>query len=155
SPPPQSNCVDIARSSSAPGTFATSGPGSANTAGPLIYVPFALDAVAGAVGSTTNITDANSFTQAQLTTMYGSCQPVTIGANTYFPTQATATPPGDIGINLYVPQSGSGTLKFWAGKVGITLDSSGTPTGASAACVKQTIAAGPNAGTIVEEHNGL
>jgi len=156
-PGPGPGCVDIARSSSAPGSFANSGPGSSNTtSGPLIYIPFALDAVAGAVGGTTNITDANSFTTAELTSMYGSCAATVVGTNTYFPTQSgVTTPPGDIGINLYAPQSGSGTLKFWASKVGLTLDSNGAPTGTSALCVHQTIVNGPNTGTIVEEHNGL
>jgi hypothetical protein len=154
-PGPQPGCVDIARSSSGPGSFSGSGPGSSNTAGPLIYIPFALDAVAGAVGPTTNIVDANSFTTAELTTMFGSCGAITVGANTYFPTQTgVTTPPGDIPIDLYAPQSGSGTLKFWASKVGLTLDSNGAPTGTSALCVHQTIIAGPSTGTAVEEHDG-
>jgi hypothetical protein len=154
-PGPATGCVDIARSSSAPGTFASSGPGSASTSGTLIYIPFALDAVAGAVGPSTAITDANSFTTAELTAMYGSCTPTTVGTHTYFPTESgVTTPPSDIPIDLYVPQSGSGTLKFWASKVGISLDSNGNPTGTSAPCVKQTIVAGPSTGTIVEEHDG-
>lgn len=104
---PEANCVDFARSSSGPG-------GNASASGQLIYIPFALDAVATATGPTTTITDANLFSLADLQAMYTSCTPTTPSGSTvqYVPdgtvTDATHQP-----IHLYVPQSGSGTRNFW------------------------------------------
>ena len=148
-------CIDIARSSSGP---------TSNTAGALTYIPFAEDAVAGAIGPAaggvvqgingpvttvaTNLTTTNMFTDADLINLYKNCQEVTEGGVTYWPFGSTATQPsGTQRIDLYVPQAGSGTLKFWAQELGFSatgLDS----------CIFNTIQNGADNGTSVEEHNG-
>jgi hypothetical protein len=164
-PAPALDCVDIGRSSSGPAV---------NPAGELTYIPFAEDAVTDAVGPATagtvqgvfgpvvtvatQITDAGLFTQTDLEDLYASCEPVTVGspAVTYYPWETGATVPGgDQRIDLYVPQSGSGTLKFWEQTLGIPT------TGPLPACDFQIIQQGayagttPTNGTAVEEHDGL
>jgi hypothetical protein len=170
--PPGAGCIDISRSSAGPG-INTSGPGSLDQSGNLIYIPFALDAVTGATGPTTsgqttttkcvstttgcgsngtitftvpvtNITTADQFTVADLKTLYASCGTVTEGGVTYNPVSAGA---GQQQIDLYAPQSGSGTLKFWASTLGFSATS--LPT-----CVHQTILTGDAVGVSVEEHDG-
>lgn len=148
-PAPQAGCVDIARSSSGPGT-------NASTTGVFVYVPFALDAVTGATGPAsggtiggvtavaTNITQSDLFTKADLTTLYSTCQPVTEGGVTYNPGTATA---GQQQIDLYVPQPGSGTRTFWAGQLNFSATT-------LPACVHDTIVAGADSGQSVEEHDG-
>src|SRR5215472_10182669 len=144
-------CVDIGRSSSGPGSLQS------NT-GPVVYVPFALDAVAGATGpagcpgtacasyqytytngSTQTVTatpavsvlaNAGMFTTHDLQTLYKNCTPVTAGGVTYDPTGATGTK-----IDLYVPQPGSGTRNFWATTLGFSNTS-------LPACVHDTIVGG-------------
>ncbi|WP_456846263.1 hypothetical protein [Cellulomonas sp. P5_C6] len=94
--------VDIARSSSGPGS-------NANTAGLLVYVPFARDAVAYAYKAA-NAADAavmNGLTTAQLTSIYTASAPTTIGSTT---------------IRPRLPQSNSGTRKFFLGAIAV-----GTP----------------------------
>jgi len=137
--PPQQNCIDISRSSAAPGA-------DASPTGSLVFIPFALDAVTGATGptGTTKITTADSFTKTDLTNLYTNCTTVTEGGVTYNPNTATGT---QVQIDLYVPQAGSGTLKFWASTLGFSATS-------LPACVHQTILTGPNTGTQVEEHDG-
>lgn len=161
-------CVDIARSSSGPGNLAS-------TSGPIVYIPFATDGVAGATGGTaagtaysytytgatdstqhtvsvtpaaTAITQADLFTVADLTNLYKNCSPVTEGGVTYDP---NGTVSGDTKIDLYVPQAGSGTRNFWATQLGFS------PTSLPS-CVHDTIVGGPLAnatgGVPVEEHNG-
>jgi ABC-type phosphate transport system substrate-binding protein len=134
--PPQQNCIDIGRSSSAPGA-------DQKNDGQLIFIPFALDAVTTAIGptSTLNTTDVNAFTSAELTSLFGSCTAVTVNGTSYNPNTGG-------NIHLYVPQPGSGTLKFWASKTG------GWNPAAPPACDHQTILAGPSSGTAVEEHDG-
>src|SRR5262249_32450329 len=123
-------CVDIGRSSSGPGALAS-------TTGPIVYVPFALDAVAGSTGpascpgttcaayqytytnGTTQtvtatptpslITGADLFTFNDLKTMYDTCGTITVGGVTYDPNGAA----GNTKIDLYIPQAGSGTRSFW------------------------------------------
>jgi phosphate transport system substrate-binding protein len=153
SPPPQPGCVDIARSSSGPG-------GNANTGGQFIYVPYALDAVAGSVGPATggvvggvttvptNITQANQFTVNDLKALYDNGTPVTEGGVTYWPLGSTTPqPPGSTVIDLYIPQSGSGTRNFWATTLGF-------PAATPPAWVYDTIQAGADKGLSVEEHDG-
>jgi hypothetical protein len=158
-PAPQ-GCVDIGMSSSPP---------TSNAGGALTFIPFAEDAVTGAVGPATggtvqgvngpvttvatSITQANLFTQANLETLYADCDEVTVGGTTYWPFEVGATQPtGTQRIDLYVPQAGSGTLKFWASE----LDFSAT---SLPACVFQTIQNGAYGDTTpptaVEEHDGL
>lgn len=148
-------CVDVARSSSGPTVAST---------GALTFIPFAEDAVAGAVGPATggvvngvfgnvttvatNITQASLFTTTDLTNLYKNCMTVTEGGVTYWPFQTGVTqPPGTQQIDLYAPQPGSGTLKFWAQETGFTAT-------APPACVHQTIVQGTMAGANVEEHDG-
>ena len=142
--PPEPGCVDIARSSSGPGT-------NQNNAGQLLYMPFGLDAVATATGPAvavgppdpavaTAITQADGFTQTQLAAMYANCTPQTVNGVTYDPTGATGTP-----INLYIPQPGSGTRNFWATTLGFN---STTPP----ACVHDHSVITPT--LAVQEHDG-
>ena len=163
---PGAGCVDIARSSSNPGS-------NGNYAGTdaIQYIPFALDAVTGATGPATSqsgdtftvngttvspvattITDADEFTVANLTTLYHDCQPVTLpDGTTYWPKNGVAAQPaGSKVIDLYVPQAGSGTRNFWGQQLG------NFPTGAGALpqCVFDTIQGGPVTGVAVEEHDG-
>lgn len=169
---PQPGCVDIARSSS--------GVAQQSNTGAIVYIPFAEDAVAGSTGPTactgtacaaynytytgatdatihtvsatpvpTNITHANLFTMVDILNLYANCATVTEGGVTYNPGTATA---GQQQIDLYIPQSGSGTAKFWAKTFG-NFSLSSLP-----ACVHQTIVGGllatATGGVPVEEHNG-
>jgi phosphate transport system substrate-binding protein len=169
--PPGAGCVDIARSSGAPGSVSSTAgaPGSLNVAGPLVYVPFGVDAVTGATAPTTagqtttittptgpqtvtvavtTITQANLFTKTDLTNLYAGMT-ATEGGVTYWPLGSTVVtqPPGSTVIDLYAPQAGSGTLKFWAAQLGFSAT-------APPAWVHQTIQAGPAATEPVEEHDG-
>ncbi len=148
-------CIDIARSSSGP---------TVNPSGALTFVPFAEDAVTGAIGPAvggvvqgingpvttvaTNLTTTSMFTQTDLTNLYKNCTTVSEGGVTYWPFEVGATqPPNTQRIDLYVPQPGSGTLKFWAQETGFV--STSLP-----ACVFNTIQNGADSGQSVEEHNG-
>jgi hypothetical protein len=136
--PPQAGCIDIGRSSSGPGS-------NASTSGQLIFIPFALDDVTGSSGSTAStITvpgtttvvntpasnlvpttgtfagQAPDFSLAQLQAMYanGTAETATNGI-TYNPTGGpVALQAGQTAIDLYVPQSGSGTRNFWGTTLG-------------------------------------
>jgi len=172
-PLPQAGCVDIARSSSGPNS---SGIGSGNYTGAIAiqFVPFALDAVTGAIGPATGGVSFNaptgtgstipattvatqlpaavgSFTATDLTTLYQSCGTVTEGGVTFWPAGSpTAEPSGAQTIDLYIPQLGSGTEKFWASKTG------GWTATTPAACVHDTIVGGALAAdnVSIEEHDG-
>jgi hypothetical protein len=185
--PPGAGCIDVGRSSSAPGSVATTGPGASLAAGGLVYIPFAIDALTGATGpaapvtgqtiecTATNdancvnrfdtnytvpaslITQANLFTSGTgniLNKLYncvpGTTSPndfVTVNGVNYFPNGDAPAGASNVNINLYAPQAGSGTLKFWASKVGFS--ATAPPT-----CVHQSIVAGPAKGLLVEEHDG-
>ena len=139
--PPQQNCIDIDRSSSGVGSNAA-------TTGSLVYIPFALDAVAGSTGPTsgtgaTAITTADSFTLTDLINLYKNCTNITEGGVTYNPNTAAT---GQVQINLYVPQPGSGTRNFWASTLGFS--NTTLPT-----CVHDHIVAGPDNGQPVQEHD--
>ncbi|TDE01817.1 hypothetical protein [Jiangella asiatica] len=95
--PVGSDTFDWARSSSPPPDAQIS------PAGDLAYVAFALDAVTYATGPNSPL--PQSFTLAQLQTMYRDGGSVTVGGVTYTP---------DENITLLIPQSGSGTRAFWA-----------------------------------------
>jgi hypothetical protein len=155
SPAAPAGCIDIARSSSGP---------TSNTAGALTFIPFAEDAVTGAIGPATGgvvqgingpvttvataLTTTNMFTATDLTNLYKNCTTVAEGGVTYWPFEVGVTQPtGTQRIDLYVPQAGSGTLKFWAQELGFSAT-------ALPACVFQTIQQGTSSGTSVEEHNG-
>jgi phosphate transport system substrate-binding protein len=131
--PPQQGCVDIARSSGSP-----SASGFQSTSGQLIFIPFGLDAVTTSTGSTaatitipgtstvvntpaSNVQGAD-FTLAQLQAMYSAGTPETASnGKTYNPTGGpTALQAGQVAIDLYVPQPGSGTRSFWATTMGFS-----------------------------------
>lgn len=155
---PGKGCIDIGRSSSADGDESSTGQ--------LVFIPFAIDAVTDAVGPATggtytnpsggtvtavatSIKEASDFTAADLATLYDSCAPVTEGGVTYFPFETGVTiPSGDQRIDLYIPQTGSGTSKFWASKTG------GWSLTNLPACVNTTIINGADNGTTVEENDG-
>ena len=214
---PQSNCIDISRSSSGPGTFTVNGTSKSvvdPTAGELLYVPFAVDGVTIAMGSTaasaatattagtstvpdgcyngptnnapsgstpcvataaTNLTPggaaAPQFTFAQLQTLYDNCAAVPASNGvTYFPWESTYTasnlPSGDVPVDLYIPQSGSGTLSFWESELGFAQNGASIPAcdfqkiqpdaGATAAGepVPASLAPFASASALVEEHDG-
>ncbi|GAA5184638.1 substrate-binding domain-containing protein [Rugosimonospora acidiphila] len=148
---PEAGCVDFARSSSGPAAADKS------VNGALVYVPFALDAVAPATGPATavtgsdpavatNITHADQFTLTDLQTLYANCAPITEGGVTYTPngttTDATHQP-----IHLYVPQAGSGTRNFWLQTLGIST------TGSLPPCVNDHVTINGQS-VQVEEHDG-
>jgi len=95
--PSISGQVDIARSSSGPGT-------KANTSGVLAYVPFGRDAVTYAFNGTA--ATIGGITTAQLTQIY-SC---VSGANVV----------NGVTVQPLLPQAGSGTRKFFLGALGVT-----------------------------------
>jgi phosphate transport system substrate-binding protein len=138
-PLPGPGCVDIARASSKAATT------SQDPAGLLVYIPYALDDVAVTTGGTTNIAHADGFSVAQLQSLY-NCNAVTVGGVTYDGNNPVLTT-GNQHVNLYIPQSGSGTRNFWATTMGIS--NTTLP-----ACVHDVIQAGPNATQAVEEHDG-
>ncbi len=144
---PGANCIDWSRSSS--------GPGSDQKAdGQLVFIPFAIDALTGSVGSESSSafqTETSLLTSAQETTLYNTCSNVTMPDGTVLDPNGTGNGTTILNIDLYFPQSGSGTAKFWASKTG-----NWNPA-APGACVHQTIvnATNPaNDGTVVEEHDG-
>jgi hypothetical protein len=148
-------CVDIAMSSTGP---------TSNVNGALAFIPFAEDAVTGAVGPAaggvvqgingpvttlpTNIKEAGLFTKNDLITLYTNCNVVTEGGVTYWPQGSSLTQPaGSTVIDLYVPQPGSGTRNFWASQLGF--NNTTLPT-----CVHDHIIAGADNTQPVEQNNG-
>ncbi|HEY3339301.1 MAG TPA: hypothetical protein VGK18_12410 [Propionicimonas sp.] len=92
--------VDIARSSSGPGS-------NANAAGKLVYVPYARDAVAYAYyPDPAHPGDLDNLTTAQLKSLYQTGTQV-IGSTTVTP---------------LIPQSTSGTRKFFLSAIGVSTD---------------------------------
>ncbi len=169
-PPPSAGCVDVARSSSGPGT-------NVSTTGLLQYIPFALDAVTSATGPATAVTgtdpavataivDADSFSFQNLKDLYGCAGTTqfpngdTIGT-VHYTTIIGPFPDGDfytadpnavadtvnhvIPIHLKVPQANSGTTKFWLGQM------SG---GNQGTCVQNTYLDSGGVSHSIEEHNG-
>jgi hypothetical protein len=103
--------VDIARSSSGPGTFA-------NPSGPLLYVPFARDAVSYAYKFGSGVTSAagiEDLTASQLTQIYNG----------------TLTTIGGVTVVPKLPQTGSGTRNFWVGALGVGQSPAGVPDAAT------------------------
>ena len=92
--------VDIARSSSGPGT-------NASATGKLIYVPYARDAVAYAYyPDPAHLGDLDNLTTAQLKSLYQTGTQV-IGSTTVTP---------------LIPQATSGTRKFFLSAIGVSTD---------------------------------
>jgi phosphate transport system substrate-binding protein len=98
----------------------------------------------------TQITNADLFTQTDLKNLF-TCSATTLpveGGVTYWPLGSPiAKPAGAQQVDLYVPQANSGTLKFWASKMGFDAT-------ALNPCLHQTILSGPAASVAVEEHDG-
>lgn len=88
--------VDIARSSSGPGS-------AANPTGPLAYVPFGRDAVSFAIAPNTP-TGLEQLTTAQLTQIYN----------------CTLTTVNGVAVKPVLPQSASGTRKFFLSAIGVS-----------------------------------
>lgn len=107
--------VDLARSSSGAGVDANGGINEPN--GPLTFIPFGRDAVSyafkfGAGATLANTPGIDQLTTAQLTAIYGSATPVTLGSTTVVPV---------------LPQSTSGTRQFFLGAIGVAANPSGVP----------------------------
>jgi hypothetical protein len=176
SPQPQQGCVDIARASSGP-TASFNGASQQNNSGPLIYIPFALDAVAGSTGPanasscpsydnqcgqlTVTSDNGTQFTATPVNTNITTADDftfqdlVTLYADCGTVTEGgitynpnTATT-GQQQIDLYVPQPGSGTRNFWAST--LTFNPTTLPS-----CVHDHIVGGALASddVAVEEHDG-
>jgi hypothetical protein len=125
-----SGMVDIARSSSGPGT-------NANAAGLLAYVPFGRDAIAYAYDSRTaagsDTTAISTLTKAQLKSIF-ECTLGTVAA----PIGGT----GGLVVKPVIPQSGSGTRKDFLKMIGV--DSTGNGNlGSDSSCI-----------TVGQEHDG-
>jgi hypothetical protein len=122
-------------------------------------------------GTTMNVTTVAStlptaigaMTQAQLSSLYNcNAVPVTVGATTttFIGTvPGTSVPAGDVGVDLYVPQAGSGTRSFWEGTTGVNFPDSTVDT--ATGCVHDFIIGGVLQKTAtqtvqvpVEEHDG-
>jgi hypothetical protein len=97
--------VDIARSSA--------GPSAQVSNGILSWVPFGRDAVAYAyvAGTTADGANVANLTAAQLNTIYNATADQVINGTT---------------VKAYLPQSGSGTRKFFLGAIGITNNTAGS-----------------------------
>src|SRR5215475_9228578 len=144
--PPEPGCVDFSRSSSGPGA------NQSNT-GDLVYIPFALDAVATATGPATAvggsdpavataITHADDFTLANVQSLY-ACQAITVDGVTYKP-DGTVTNATNQPIHMYIEQAGSGMRNFWT--TTMLFDTNNPP-----ACVHDTSEVN---GASVQEHDG-
>jgi hypothetical protein len=143
---PAKGAITFSRSSASPTSVA--GAANLSTTGQYQWIPFAYDNVAVSTGPSTAITHANLFTFADLTTLYKNCGTVAEGGVTYWPLGSPVTKPaGAVTIDLYVPQSGSGSRNFWLDE--FTGQHSSLP-----ACVFDTEQAGPNVGKSLEENNG-
>ncbi len=95
----------------------------------------------------------NQFTITNLTALFGNCQETTVGTQVFWPlgdtTAGQTTPPaGSQTIDLYIPQLGSGTEKFWATTTGFT---AATPP----ACDHTTIVAGNLSPTAADNPTGI
>ncbi len=97
--------VDIARSSAPPANPKANGI--------LAWVPFGRDAVAYAYvgGSEADATNVANLSASQLNAIYGASSDQVINGTT---------------IKAYLPQSGSGTRKFFLGAIGISNNTAGT-----------------------------
>jgi hypothetical protein len=144
--PPQANCIDISRSSSAVTSQNQAADGS------LVYIPFAVDAVTGAVGPTTsgtingstgpvtavatNLTNTgapyynfvNYLTQAELASLY-SC-PSTTGTNSGAVSVADPLAPGGtVLVNPNVgPQNPTFTLPSGQAQIDLYIPQAGSGT---------------------------
>ena len=159
--------VQFARSSSGPGA------GDTTAAGVLAYVPFAKDAMTVAVSPTTKI-PALTFGTAAVNTSFGGTlgkvEPTLYALYTCKATQVIVPASGssflananyveqsgDVAhpLNVYIPQSGSGTRSYWIARFNVT-ETNITDGAANASCLDATINGGAHAGEAVQEHSGL
>jgi ABC-type phosphate transport system substrate-binding protein len=116
--------VDIARSSSGPGT-------NANAAGKLTYVPYARDAVAYAYYGPS--ADLGNLTTAQLKDLYTN-GPTAIGSTLVTP---------------LIPQSASGTRKFFLSAIGVSTDATCGMSTCTTSTLPENDASVLTAGTII------
>ncbi len=129
-----SGAIDFARSSSAPDATLGSG-------GQLTFIPFARDAVTFAVSAASDFPrdiPLGSASQDSATT-----PPFTL--RNIYRSVVTTYVDGDLNtvtINPLIPQSGSGTTKFWASALGLTTSTFGG-----------TVTSNNN-GLAVQEHDG-
>jgi hypothetical protein len=102
------------------------GPAAGSAGVGVTFTASANDAAGDHVQATTVATQlpiaaVDDFTQTDLTNLYDNCTTVTEGGVTFWPLgdpTVTTKPAGDQQIDLYIPQPGSGTAKFWAGELG-------------------------------------
>lgn len=177
--PPGAGCIQMSRSSGAPGsaTKVATGPGILNTAGALIYVPFALDAVTDATGSSSPgivTTQCNgpttpagftcSSTTGLGTVTYTAAKTNITNANLFtlanlqslYGSCATVTVNG-VTYNPGTATTGQQQIDLYAPQNGSgTLSFWESKMGVTAVqgCWHQTIAAGAATGVSVEEHDG-
>lgn len=122
-------CLDFARASSVQGT---------KTVG-MTYIPYAKDAVAFAVTSSSNLPRLLSY--ADLQAMYNCTYPGFTGATPLY--------------HALLPQAGSGTRKFWLSKLGITEQNIADHNTAGSTCVSdQKSRTGLGGTNPIEEHQG-
>ena len=116
--------VDIARSSSGPGS-------NASATGKLVYVPYARDAVAYAYYGPA--ADLGSLTTAQLKDLYTN-GPTTIGGTLVTP---------------LIPQASSGTRKFFLSAIGVSTDATCPISACTTSTLPENDASVLTAGTII------
>jgi hypothetical protein len=145
---PKVGAIAFSRSSGSP--TAVAGAANLSTTGQYQWIPFAYDNLALSVGATTNITTAADFTVADLTALYENCDAVTAGGITYWPLGSpNPEPSGATVIDLYIPQTGSGSRSTWL----TDITGSTTPS----VCVFDT-GQDPSTATfnqLLEENNGV
>jgi hypothetical protein len=177
--PPQAGCLAFSRSSGGPGsgTSASTGPGVQDTAGGLVYIPFALDAVTDATGPTTAISVTTKCNGPTTPTGFTCSSTTGIGTVTFTTTPTHITNAGLFTLaNLQTLYGSCGTVTVngvtynpgtaGTGQQQIDLyapqNGSGTLSfweskmGVTAvqSCWHQTVVAGPATGVSVEEHDG-
>jgi hypothetical protein len=148
-----SGSVDFARSSSGPSGSYT------GTDRDLAFIPFAQDAVTYAVSAASafprNLPLGPSYSDAPTNSVID-----TAALNLYNIYHCTVSTYSASGKNYLIhpllPQSGSGTRKYWVQKVGLA-DSTGTELSTLPSCVKDSYpssSAAQGGGASVQEHDG-
>jgi hypothetical protein len=154
--------IDIARSSSGPSGFTLADGHTAVTTGSsgiVDFIPFAVDAVTFAAGPNSILgANAKLLTLQNLKDLFGGGFDVTVNGTVYHPaggvgtsspaTGSVPTPGTATTLDLYVPQNGSGTLKFWASTTGFTA------TSIPGYDHQTETSTGAHPGVQVEEHDG-
>jgi len=129
--------VDLARSSDGAGVDANGGLNEPN--GPLTFIPFGRDAVSyafkfGSGATLANTPGIDQLTTTQLNAIYGSATPVVLGSTTVVPV---------------LPQSSSGTRKFFLGAIGVAANPAGVPNASTSTTIENDAnVLTPAAGTV-------